>query len=81
MELMGMQPEIHKLRIGTHGMHSEIHWQGIGIRTKASREGIEQELKVASHSRTFREMEMSTNSSIDAEILNSGTLQKSVHII
>ena len=57
-------------------MQSEIHWQGIGIRTKASREGIEQELKVASHSRTFREMEMSTNSSIDAEILNSGTLQK-----
>ena len=29
----------------------------------------------------FQRDGMSTNSSIDAEILNSGTLQKSVHII
>ena len=37
------------------GMHSEIHWQGIGTRTKASR--VDMELKIASHYRTFRVME------------------------
>ena len=36
------------------GMQSEIHWQGIGTRTKASR--VDMELKVASHYRTFRGM-------------------------
>ena len=37
------------------GMHSEIHWHGIGTKTKASRVGME--LKLASHYRTLRGME------------------------
>lgn len=69
------------MEIGTHenAVWDWIHWHRIGTRTKASR--VDMELKVASHYRTFREMECPQTLALMQKFSIQGLSKKSVHII